>query len=54
MKYPPPGCTPAVVWDAATADTPSGEASAMFAACRKSEREPIAIGEPAGGEDLTA
>ncbi|GAB2452291.1 hypothetical protein [Streptosporangium sandarakinum] len=45
---------PGRLWDAATADTPSGEAPAMFAACRKSERESIAIGEPAGGEDLTA
>ncbi|GGQ19132.1 hypothetical protein [Streptosporangium pseudovulgare] len=54
MKYLPLGCTPAVVWDAATAGTPSEEAPAASVACRKSEQELIATGEPAGGEGFTA
>ncbi|MEU6744480.1 hypothetical protein [Streptosporangium sandarakinum] len=54
MKYLPLGCTPAVVWDAATADAPSGEAPAVSAGCQRSERESIATGEPAHDEDFTA
>ncbi|GAA3077036.1 YciI family protein [Streptosporangium carneum] len=52
MKYLLLGYTPAAAWDAATADTPSEEATAAFAAYQRFERELIETGEFVGSEGL--
>ncbi|MBB6347262.1 YciI family protein [Nonomuraea muscovyensis] len=52
MKYLLLSYTPTAAWDAATADTPSEEAMAAFAAYQKFERELIETGEFVGSEGL--
>ncbi|MFE9751282.1 YciI family protein [Saccharothrix saharensis] len=52
MKYLLLSYTPAAAWDAATADTPSAEALAAFAAYREFERELVESGEFVGSEGL--
>ncbi|WP_047870387.1 YciI family protein [Nocardiopsis sp. RV163] len=52
MKYLLLSYTPAAAWDAATADTPSQEALAAFAAYQEFERELIETGEFVSSEGL--
>ncbi|MEV0147288.1 MULTISPECIES: YciI family protein [unclassified Nonomuraea] len=52
MKYLLLSYTPSAAWDAATADTPSEEAMAAFAAYQEFERELIETGEFVGSEGL--
>ncbi|MDF2706340.1 MAG: YCII-related protein [Nonomuraea muscovyensis] len=52
MKYLLLSYTPTAAWDAATADTPSEDAMAAFAAYQKFERELIETGEFVGSEGL--
>lgn len=52
MKYLLVGYTPATMWDAATADTPSEEAMAAFATYQRLEQELIASGEFVTSEGL--
>ncbi|MEW2428120.1 YciI family protein [Micromonospora sp. NPDC047644] len=52
MKYLLLSYTPAAAWDAATADTPSEEALAAFAAYQRFERELIETGEFLSSEGL--
>ncbi|MEU4449476.1 YciI family protein [Actinosynnema sp. NPDC050801] len=52
MKYLLLGYTPATAWQAATADTPSDEALAAFAAYQDFERELVESGEFVGSEGL--
>ncbi|MDF5755950.1 YciI family protein [Spongiactinospora sp. TRM90649] len=52
MKYLLLGYTPAAAWDAATADSPTDEAMAAFAAYQEFERELIESGEFVGSEGL--
>ncbi|SNS37218.1 Uncharacterized conserved protein [Streptosporangium subroseum] len=52
MKYLLLSHTPVAAWDAATADTPSEEALAAFAAYQKFEQELIATGEFVSSEGL--
>lgn len=52
MKYLLLSYTPAAAWDAATADTPSEEALAAFAAYQKFEEELVATGEFVTSEGL--
>lgn len=52
MKYLLLGYTPAAAWDADTADTPSEDALAAFAAYREFEQELVETGEFVGSEGL--
>ncbi|MEU7769814.1 YciI family protein [Micromonospora taraxaci] len=52
MKYLLLSYTPAAAWDAATADTPSAEALAAFAAYQQFEQELIKTGEFVSSEGL--
>jgi hypothetical protein len=52
MKYLLLGYTPADSWDAATADAPSEEALAAFAAYQRLERELLGSGELVTSEGL--
>jgi hypothetical protein len=52
MKYLLLSYTPAAAWDAATADTPSEEALAAFAAYQQFEQELIKTGEFVSSEGL--
>ncbi|RDI34692.1 YciI family protein [Lentzea flaviverrucosa] len=52
MKYLLLSYTPAAAWDAATADVPSEEALAAFAAYQEFERELVASGEFVSSEGL--
>ncbi|MEV4518563.1 YciI family protein [Dactylosporangium sp. NPDC049525] len=52
MKYLLLSYTPAAAWDAATADTPSEEALAAFAAYQRFEQELIETGEFVSSEGL--
>ena len=52
MKYLLLSYTPAAAWDAATADTPSEEAMAAFAAYQKFEQELTETGEFVSSEGL--
>jgi hypothetical protein len=52
MKYLLLGYTPSAAWDAATADTPSEEALAAFAAYQEFERELFETGELVSSEGL--
>ncbi|MEU1241074.1 YciI family protein [Micromonospora parva] len=52
MKYLLLSYTPAAAWDAATADTPSKEALAAFAAYQQFEQELIKTGEFVSSEGL--
>ncbi|MEU9506299.1 YciI family protein [Micromonospora sp. NPDC048170] len=52
MKYLLLSYTPTAAWDAATADEPSEEAMAAFAAYQKFERELTETGEFVGSEGL--
>ncbi|WP_106400860.1 YciI family protein [Actinocorallia populi] len=52
MKYLLLSYTPAAAWDAATADTPSEEALAAFAAYQEFERELVETGEFVASEGL--
>ncbi|GGT71665.1 MULTISPECIES: YciI family protein [Actinomadura] len=52
MKYLLLSYTPAVAWDAATADTPSEEALAAFAEYQRFEQELIETGEFVTSEGL--
>ncbi|MFE6774964.1 YciI family protein [Streptomyces sp. NPDC057702] len=52
MKYLLLGYTPADRWDAATADAPTAEALAAFAAYQEFERELVASGELVTTEGL--
>jgi hypothetical protein len=52
MKYLLLGYTPADSWDAATADAPSEEALAAFAAYQRLERELLGSGELVASEGL--
>ncbi|MER5550775.1 YciI family protein [Streptomyces sp. NPDC002793] len=52
MKYLLLGYTPAAAWDAATADAPTEEALAAFAAYQRFEKELFETGELVGTEGL--
>jgi len=52
VKYLLLGYTPAAAWDADTADTPSEDALAAFAAYREFEQELVETGEFVGSEGL--
>jgi hypothetical protein len=52
MKYLLLSYTPVATWDAATADTPSEEALAAFAAYQRFQQELIETGEFVGSEGL--
>ncbi|MGW5055181.1 YciI family protein [Actinokineospora sp. NPDC004072] len=52
MKYLLLGYTPAAAWDAATADAPSAEALAAFAAYQEFEQELVESGEFVSSEGL--
>ena len=52
MKYLLLGYTPATAWHASTADTPSDDALAAFAAYQEFERELVETGEFVGSEGL--
>ncbi|MEU4426523.1 YciI family protein [Actinoplanes sp. NPDC024001] len=52
MKYLLLAYTPAAAWDAATADTPTDDALAAFAAYQKFEQELVATGEFVTSEGL--
>ncbi|MFI0794675.1 YciI family protein [Micromonospora rubida] len=52
MKYLLLSYTPTAAWDAATADVPSDEAMAAFAAYQRFERELTESGEFVAGEGL--
>ncbi|MFE9725117.1 YciI family protein [Streptomyces sp. NPDC005794] len=52
MKYLLLGYTPAAAWDAATADAPTEEALAAFAAYQRFEKELLETGELVGTEGL--